>query len=134
VEQLHAKLLFQLGYRSGERGLRYGGPNRCLGETPGLCDRDEVSDLVELHYINLVYPNYKNKRFHLCIVKKYMSARRRSADRQSKKIAYAAKRAALPTLPLKCRGRGKPGSRRLNAFGVKQDDRHFYDCPDNNEL
>jgi hypothetical protein len=42
-------------------------------------------NLVELHAINFVYPIYKNIRFHLWLVNKYMSARRRSADRQSKK-------------------------------------------------
>jgi hypothetical protein len=45
----------------------------------------KVSDLVKFHSISCVYPNNKNIRFHLYIANKYTSARRRSADRQSKK-------------------------------------------------
>ena len=87
MEQLYPKLLFQLGYRGGERGLRYGSPNRCLRETPVLSDRCKVSDLVELHSINPLYPAYKKIRFHLWRVNEHMGARRQSVDRQGRKPA-----------------------------------------------
>ena len=67
VEQPHAKFFFQLGYRSRERGLRYGGPDCRLCETAGLRDRGEVPDLVELRMINPVYVLHQNIRFGLCV-------------------------------------------------------------------